>query len=91
MIRITDDFYIDADSKNYILRERTIIQDKESKNYGKELFKDEGYYTSLEHLLKGFLKVQTREWIQSNSGNIKDLLKEIKNQNDFIQSLNIEV
>ena len=91
MIKITDDFYIDADSKNYILRERTIIQDKESKNYGKELFKDEGYYTSLEHLLKGFLKVQTREWIQNNSGNIKDLLKEIKNQNDFIQSLNIEV
>ena len=91
MIKITDDFYIDADSKNYILRERTIIQDKESKNYGKELFKDEGYYTSLEHLLKGFLKVQTREWIQNNSGNIKDLLKEIKNQNDFIQSLIIEV
>ena len=34
MIKITDDFYIDADSKNYILRERTIIQDKESKKQG---------------------------------------------------------
>lgn len=91
MIKITDDFYIDADGKNYILRERSIIQDKESKNYGKELFKDEGYYTSLEHLLRGFLKIQTREWIQKNSGDIKDLLKEIENQNKFVESLKIEV
>ena len=56
MIKITDKFYIDATTSCYILQEKSTIQDEESKNYGKEVFKEVGYYTSIEGCLKGLEK-----------------------------------
>lgn len=35
MIKITDRFYIVADSNCYMLKEKTVIQDDKSKNYRK--------------------------------------------------------
>lgn len=91
MVRITDRFYIDANTNCYTLKEKTTIQDKESENYGKEVFKDLGYYVSLEYCLKGLLKTTTREYISKNDTEIRDLIKEVKKQEKFIESLDLDV
>lgn len=91
MIKINDDFYIDADSNCYTLKEKTVVKDEKSKKFGEEVFKDRGYYVTLEGILNGFLKAQTRDWINKNGGDIKDLLKEVQKQNEFIAALDLKV
>lgn len=92
MVKITDRFYINATTNSYTLQEKTTVKDLESKNYGQEIFKDLGYYITVEGALKGMLKTINREFIgkeQENSMN--DLLKEIKKQNEFIKKLNLDI
>lgn len=92
MIKVTDRFYINANSNCYILQEKTKVQDVKSENYGNEIYKDLGYYTTLESCLQCILKTVTREFISKNEeSSIKDLLTQIKLQNDFIKSLNLNV
>lgn len=91
MIKIDDKFYIDADSNSYTLKEKDKIQDKKSKNYGEEVFRDRGYYVTLEGVLNGYLKAQTREFVQNNETDIKELIKEIKKQTEFVKKLNLKV
>lgn len=92
MIKVTDRFYINANSNCYILQEKTKVQDVKSENYGNEIYKDLGYYTTLESCLQGILKTVTRELISKNEeSSIKELLAQIKLQNDFIKSLNLNV
>ena len=91
MIKIDDRFFIDADDNCYTLKEKTKVEDKKSKNYGEEIWKSCGYYANLESLLNGFLKVKTREFISGNEKEIKDLVKEIKAQTDYIKKLNLKV
>ena len=92
MIKVTDRFYINANSNCYIWQEKTKVQDVKSENYGNEIYKDLGYYTTLESCLQGILKTVTREFISKNEeSSIKELLAQIKLQNDFIKSLNLNV
>lgn len=91
MIKIDDKFFIDADSNSYTLKEKDKIQDKKSKNYGEEVFRDRGYYVTLEGVLNGYLKAQTREFVQNNEADIKELIKEIKKQTEFVKNLNLKV
>lgn len=91
MIKIDEKFYIDADDNCYTLKEKTKVEDKKSKNYGEEVLKVCGFYVNLESLLNGFLKVKTREFISGNEKEIKDLVKEIKAQTDYIKKLNLKV
>lgn len=92
MIKLTDRFYINANCNCYVLQEKTKVQDPKSKNYGKEIYKDLGYYTTLENCLKGILKTVTREFIsKAEEKDITELLKEINQQNDFIKSLNVNI
>ena len=91
MIKIDENFYIDADDNCYTLKEKTKVKDKKSKNYGEEAWKVCGFYVNLESLLSGFLKVKTREFVYSNEKEIKDLVKEIKAQTDYIKKLNLKV
>lgn len=92
MIKITDRFYIDANANCYVLKEKTAVQDENSKNYGQEVLKDLGYYTSLESCLKGFLKTTTREYIAKQEINsIQDLIKEINRVEEYLKSLNLKV
>ena len=91
MIKIDDKFFIDADSNSYTLKEKDKIQDKKSKNYGEEVFRDRGYYVTLEGVLNGYLKAQTREFVQNNEADIKELIKEIKKQTGFVKKLNLKV
>ena len=66
MIKISDKYYIKADTNNYMLAEKIIIDDKKSKNYGKERFEILGYYASLEYLLNGFKKTELRKNVTKN-------------------------
>jgi hypothetical protein len=92
MIKVTDRFYIDANTNCYVLKEKTVVQDKESKNYGQDSYKDLGYYTSLESCLRGILKTTTREYIaKQEEANIYDLIKEIKQAEEHLKSLKLEV
>ena len=92
MIKVTDRFYIDANTNCYVLKEKTIVQDENSKNYGQEVLKDLGYYTSLESCLQGILKTTTREYISKQEENsIYDLIKEIKRAEEYLKNLNLKV
>ena len=85
MIKIDDRFYINATTNCYSLQEKTTIKDEKSKNFGQELFRDLGYYTTIEDCLNGFLKVKTREYISKETINtIQDLKKEIKKLQKFL-------
>lgn len=91
MIKVTDKYYITANTNCYTLQERTTVQDETSKNYGQEVFKDLGYYVSLESCLKGIIKANTREYISKDERNtLQDLINHIKNIEDYIKSLNIK-
>lgn len=91
MVKITDRFYINATSNCYTLQEKTTVQDENSENYGKEIYKDLGYYTSLENCLQGILKTTTREFIaQEQENSVKELIEQVKLQNDFLKSLNLK-
>lgn len=91
MIKVTDRFYIDANTNCYVLKEKTIVQDENSKNYGQETFKDLGYYTNLESLLNGILKITTREFIaREDENSINDLIKEIKRAEEYLKGLKLE-
>lgn len=90
MVKITDRFYINATTNCYTLQEKTTVQDENSENYGKEIYKDLGYYTSLENCLQGILKTTTREFIaQEQENSVKELTEQVKLQNDFLKSLNL--
>lgn len=92
MVKVTDRFYINANSNCYVLQEKTKVQDSKSENYGKEIYKDLGYYTTLENCLKGILKTVTREYVNRNEENIiKELLMQIKLSNDFLESLKLNI
>lgn len=92
MVKVTDRFYITANTNCYTLQEKSTIKDVESQNYGKEVFRDIGYYTTIESCLKGILKTITREYVgKEDVNNIRELLQEIKLQNEYIQSLKIDV
>lgn len=91
MIKITDRFYINATTNCYILEEKSTIQDKESKNYGKEVFKEIGYYTTIEGCLKGLEKASTRDFISKEQENtMQDLIREIHKTNELIKNMNLK-
>lgn len=92
MIKVTDRFYINANTNCYTLQEKTIVKDETSKNYGQEIFKDLGYYTTLESCLKGIVKTNIREYIgKETENNINELLNEVQKIKEFIKSLNINI
>ena len=79
MIKITDKYYLDTDSCNYILIERSIVKDEKSKNYGKEVFKNIAYFGSLEGLYNGIIEREIKENIEllNNIEKVIKLKKEI--------------
>ena len=92
MIKVTDRFYINANSNCYVLQEKTKVQDEKSENYGKEIYKDLGYYTTLESCLQGILTTVTREYVSKNEENtVKELLTQVRLQSDFLKSLKLDI
>lgn len=92
MVKVTERFYIDADSNCYSLKEKTTIQDETSKNFGKETYKDRGYYTTVEGCIEGILKITTREFVgKAEIQELKELKEEIIAQKEFLKGLNLNI
>lgn len=92
MVKVTDKYYITANTNCYTLQEKGIVQDENSKNYRQEVFKDLGYYTSLESCLNGILKANTREYISKSEVNtLQELQEYIKSIDNSIKSLDLKI
>ena len=92
MIKVTDRFYINANTNCYTLQEKTKVQDENSKNYGQEVFKDLGYYTTIESCLKAILQVTTREYVaRADINSIQELKEQIKKTEEYLHSLKLDV
>lgn len=92
MIKINDTYYIDANSNCYTLKEKFVVSDKESKNYGEIVYRDAGYYSSIDNLLNGLLKKETRKLIADNVIlTLQQLIEHVKNLEEYLKSLNLKV
>ena len=86
MIILDDKYIITADENNYRLEIKSIIQETTSKNYGKEITTVQGYYSTIESALNGYIKARTRKYISQETQNTLDeLLKEIEQYKKVIE------
>lgn len=89
MIEINERFYIGATQNQYVLKEKSTIKNKNSKNYGKTVYKDLGFYNELDGLLEGLLKVEIREFISEEGiKSLNDLIKQIKSIKKELKKFN---
>lgn len=84
MIKINDKYYIDADTRNYTLKEKTTIKNKEGLE--SEGYRDLGFYTTLDSLLNGLIKTELRAFIsKSDNESIEKLLNKIQEIEKFLK------
>ena len=84
MVKINEKYYMDADSRNYTLKETAIIKSKDGTET--EGFKELGFYTNLECLCNGVIKTELRTYIkESENATIEDLLNKLKEIESFIK------
>ena len=69
MIKIDEEYFINANESCYTLERKTTVKDVNSKNYGKEASEIEGYYTSIDNALNGYLKIKMRKYVASEEEN----------------------
>ena len=84
MLKINEKYYLDSDCFQYILIEKGVVQKEDSENYGKETFKNVGYYGTLEGLKQSLLEKEIK-------GNIEllnsiDKVIELKNELKKVES-----
>ena len=88
MIKITDTYYLNADSNCYIL---CIKQDKLDKD-GNVVYTNEGYYSTIEQALNGLIKREVRKFISKDDAkSIEDLKTEIIRLREYVESLNLKI
>ena len=72
MIHIFEDYYIIGDEKCYELAKKTTSVNKST---GKIKYSPIGYYTTIEELVKGFIKYMVRRYISNEK---EQTLNELK-------------
>jgi len=78
MVKLDDEFILTADENCFVLKRISIVQDKESKNFGKRVDIVEGYYPTIDSAINGYLKNKTRKYlIKEKENTLKELLDEI--------------
>ena len=76
MIKIDEEYIINATETCYTLEKITTVQDAKSKNYGKETKIIKGYYTSMQSAFKGYLKCKMRKFAgQERTNTFYDFIK----------------
>lgn len=86
MVKIDDEYIINANESCYTLERLSKIEDVNSKNYGKEVRTIYGYYTSIENVLNGYIKVKMKKYISKNEENsLQELLNELNNVTNYIK------
>jgi hypothetical protein len=92
MVKVTEKYYIDADSKNYVIKEKYQVQDEKSENYGADRYKEIAYCTSLKDAIDRVLTLNVRSFIsKSEQADLKELVAEVRRQTEYIESLKLDV
>ena len=78
MLKINNKFRVDADEQQFMLKEFSKIQDKESKNYGKETCNVIGYFATIEGALSYLEKLLLRRAVSKRNYNLKTIVAEIR-------------
>lgn len=90
MIIINEDYRIKADSQNFILCKKRIVDDKKSKDFGKEVWDNVGYYGTISNALGGFVKKATRDFVsKEKKQDIRDVIKEVDRLDKIIEKLGV--
>ena len=88
MIKIDDEYIINATENCYTLEKISTVQDCESQNYGKETKSIQGYYTSMQNALKGYLKCKMRKFVgQEKTNSINDFIKYLDKIEKFLKDM----
>lgn len=86
---VLEKYIIQTDALNYTLQEKSTVQDKESKNFGKETIINIGYYPNFEQIVKKILDLKIKQseevvlkdiatWNRLMSEYIKEVMSQIK-------------
>ena len=86
MIKVYDNYYINADSNCYTLNEYVGKNKKDEDTY-----KTLGYYTTIEDCFRGINKKEIRNYIAKNDIDIKELIEELKRLENKIDELNLKI
>lgn len=79
MIKIDEEYAINANESCYTLERKTTIKDINSKNYGKQVNEIEGYYPNIDSALNGYLKIKMRKYVSSEKENtIQEAIKQLE-------------
>lgn len=83
MIKLTDGFFIEADEKNFVLRQKLAAEKKTRKKESIVL----GYYMSLSDCLAGFYKVLTRRITAKENMTLQQAISEFRRIEEDIRRL----
>ena len=84
MIKINDNFVVDSDESQFVLKEIGTIQDEKSKNFGQETQMVLGYYSTLEQSLCGLEKILSRRAIKIKDYTLKKAIEQLRKIHDEI-------
>ena len=78
MIKINDNFIIDADENQFIVKELGTVKDEKSKNFGNKTEIPLGYYGTLASAANGLEKILARRAIKIKDYTLKEFAEVIK-------------
>lgn len=86
MIRINEDYLIDCDEVQYILKQD--LHKTETKN-GKEspVVKSLGYYSTLENALRGYIRMQTNKRLKGGEYALREALDVIREEREKVERM----
>lgn len=92
MVKIDGEYIINANESCYTLEKIGKVEDIESQNYGKETKTVQGYYTTIENALNGYIKVKLRKYISNETENtMQEILEEIRKLQEYIKQITKEM
>lgn len=92
MIKIDGEYIINANESCYTLEKIGQVEDVESQNYGKETKVIQGYYTTIENALNGYVKLKLRKYVSSETENtMQELLEQIRKLQKYIKEITKEI
>lgn len=83
MMHIKDDYYLDANDSEFVLKRKTKSTDKN----GKTVYKTEGYFNSVEGALKSLLRTYQRKYIKERSVDLAQAYKKFDTLIDEFEQL----
>lgn len=87
-INLYENYYLKSDPLNYILYQKTIVNDEDSKNYGEEYESIVGYFTTIENALVAMCR---REIRACKCTTLNGLIKEVNILRECIKGLCNEI